>query len=93
MGSLSGTMHCTNVWQRQLPEGRRELSALAETDSSPTPSLVYGNLTLSFQSAFPREVAQGHLDVLTRTRAEQYNPAWEDLIIITSFSHPCCPSV
>lgn len=52
----------------------------------PAPSLVYGNLTLSFQSGFPREVAQGHLDVLTKARVEQYDPAWEeDPTIRTSF--------
>lgn len=72
-------------------EGGRLLLLLRQI--CPLPTLVYGNLTLSFQSSFPREVAQGHLDVLTRTRVEQYNPAWENLTIMTSFFHQYCSSM
>lgn len=72
MGSLGGTRTAPICGRAAASrKGKRELSAPAEADLSPTPSLVYGNLTLSFQSGFPREVASGHLDVLARTRVNR----------------------
>lgn len=67
--------HITEIHGRAAVRRRQGAFCFGYGRFFPALSLVYGNITLSFQCGFPREVAQGHLDVLSRNRVEQYNPA------------------
>jgi hypothetical protein len=84
VGSLGATTHNRNSRQDSCQKEAGSF-LLCYGRFFPALSLVYGNLALSFQCGFPREVARGHLAVLSRSRVEQHDPACEDLTSVTSF--------